>query len=359
MFRTAYILNPRADWAWFLLLPLAATAIAMASQIWLSAVAVVSVSLWVTAPHHFATWLRAYGVREDFHHWRVPLILGPLVIGAITFGGMLWAPMSLLLLAWAWDHQHTIMQQYGFARIYDHKARSGAPSTPRFDLWLNWVLYVNLMLVSPLYSNFWVRELYRFGVPVSAEQIQTIETVSMSLTGLFLAVYAGHVVWSVRRGYSINPIKCLFIASSYFLWYFTAWWVQSVLVAKIAHAIMHGGQYIVMVHSYLRRSGGSENTFTKWLVQPRNVAFFVLMLLVYAVLYQWVTAQPWEAFGFGAIEFGSVYAEPIPELNIPGYTDRQRFELFAALMIQVIPLVHYYYDSFIWKVREDRVQAGL
>lgn len=82
-------------------------------------------------------------------------------------------------------------------------------------------------------------------------------------------------------------------------------------------------------------------------MQPRNVAFFVLTLLVYAVLFQWLTAQPWEAFGFGAIEFGSVYAEPIPELNMPGYTDRQRFELFAALMIQVIPLVHYYFDSFI------------
>ena len=359
MFRTGYILNRRDDWIWFLGLPLGATAIGLASQQWLSAIAVASVSLWITVPHHFATWLRAYGVREDLKYWREPLLLGPLAILLLTLAGMQWAPLSLLLLATVWDHQHSIMQQYGFARIYDYKAQAGAPSSARFDFWLNWVLYLNLILISPLYSDFWIRELYRFGLPISASGVQLTQTISATLTGLFLLAYCTHLVGLIRRGYSINPIKYLFIASSYFLWYFTAWWSQSILVAAIAHDIMHGVQYIVIVHSYLRRKGGQGESVTSWLVRPRNIIAFLLMCFFYAVLYQLITAQPLEVFGFGAIEFMTDYAAPIPELGKAGYTQRQGYELFAALLIQSAALVHYYLDSFIWKVRDKKVQEGL
>ena len=45
MFRTGYILNRRDDWVWFIALPFVAVAIGLASQRWLSAIAVVSFSL--------------------------------------------------------------------------------------------------------------------------------------------------------------------------------------------------------------------------------------------------------------------------------------------------------------------------
>ena len=55
-------------------------------------------------------------------------------------------------LAILWDKQHVLMQQHGFARIYDFKAQAGAPSTSRFDLLLNWTLFLNLFLTSPLFT---------------------------------------------------------------------------------------------------------------------------------------------------------------------------------------------------------------
>ncbi len=359
MFRTGYILNRRDDWVWFIALPFAAVAIGLASQRWLSAIAVVSFSLLLTAPHHFASWLRAYGVREDLKHWRAPLTLGPVAIALVTLVGITWAPMSLLLLVWTWDHQHSIMQQYGFARIYDYKAQSGAPSTAWFDLLLNWILYANLMIVSPLYSDFWIRELYRFGLPISAVSIFTLQTVSSTLVGLFLVAYVIHLAWTIRHGYAVNPTKYLFIGASYFLWYATAWWTQSALVATISHAIMHGVQYIVIVHSSLRRKGGTQKSVTSWLVQPHHIIAFLATCLFYSVLFQLITNQPLAAFGFGAIDFATQYASPIPELGKPGYTLSQAHELFAALLITGAPLLHYFVDSFIWKVRDENVQAGL
>ncbi len=359
MFRSGYVIGRRADWVWFIALPFIAVAIGLASQRWLSAVAVASFSLWVTAPHHFASWLRAYGVAEDRKRLSEPLIVGPIAIILLVLAGLVWAPISLLLVIWAWDHQHSIMQQYGFARIYDHKARSGAPSTATVDLCLNWILYVNLMIVSPLYSDFWIRELLRFGLEIDVGNVRQIQFVSARATILFMIAYAGHMVWCLRRGYSVNPIKLLFIGSSYFLWYSTAWWVQSILVAKISHSIMHGVQYIVIVHSFLQRRGCSRGSLTEWLIRPGHVAGFLVACLSYAVLYRLITLQPLADFGFGVIDFAEKYAAPIASFNEAAHTDREGYELYVAFVINFVPLLHYYVDSFIWRVSDKRVQEGL
>lgn len=136
-FRTGFIINRGGDFFWFLGLPFLAIGVALACQQWLPAVAIASVSLWITAPHHFATWLRAYGLKEDWQRFKGRLVIGPLVLVGLTLSGMAWAPITLILIITLWDHQHSLMQQHGFARIYDFKARTSAPSTGRFDLALN------------------------------------------------------------------------------------------------------------------------------------------------------------------------------------------------------------------------------
>lgn len=357
--RTGYIVSPGADAVWFLGLPFAAIAIALASQHWLSSISVVAVSLWVTTPHHFAGWLRAYSIREDRERWREPLSIGPVAIALLALAGLVYSPMSLLLVAWLWDHQHSIMQQYGFARIYDVKARSGGPATARADLALGWVLYLNLIVVSPLYSDFWIRELHRFGLPIDAASLRAIQSTSAALTVLFVIGHMGHLAASLRRGEALNPIKYLFLGSSHLLWYVTAWWSQSALVATIAHAIMHGVQYLVMVHTHLRRSGTRVGDWTRWLVAPGHGLAFLGICLAYSVALQWITAQPLETFAFGAIDFGAERYAAIPELAKPAITADRARDLFAALLIQGVPLIHYHLDSFVWKVRDARVREAL
>ena len=51
-FKTGYILSPRADLVWFLGLPFFAVAVALGFQAWLPYVAVASINLWITIPHH-------------------------------------------------------------------------------------------------------------------------------------------------------------------------------------------------------------------------------------------------------------------------------------------------------------------
>src|SRR5687768_9507626 len=117
MFRFGYIISPWADLIWFLGLPFLGVAAALASHQWLPAVAGASVTLWITAPHHWATWLRTYGLAEDWQRWKPQLIAAPLIIFGMVLLGVRFAPTTLLLVATLWDHQHSIMQQHGLARI--------------------------------------------------------------------------------------------------------------------------------------------------------------------------------------------------------------------------------------------------
>jgi hypothetical protein len=361
MWQTGYILNRNADVVWFLALPFLSIAAALGCDRWLPAVALASVPLWVTNPHHFATWVRAYGLPEDRRRWWGRLTIGPVVILVATLFAVKWAPITLILLAMLWDKQHLLMQQYGFARIYDYKAQTGIRSTSQFDLALNWILFVNLFLTSPFFTPLWLRELFRLQLPLSADVVRSVQLASWGVTIAFLACYVVHVTWSVSQGCRINPIKYLFLGSSYFLWYYTAWHTSSALVFAIAGQLMHGIQYIVIAYIYTRRRTRRAARPSRWasfLVQPGHLPAFLAMSLLYAAIYQMIVAQPLDEFGFGVVYLQRQY-EAIPEFGIGALSGAASYDLFAAAMVQVAALTHYYFDSFIWKVGDVKTREGL
>ncbi len=374
MFRTGYILGPRADACWFLAFPFLAVGVALACHRWLPLMALASIGLWITIPHHFATWLRAYGLREDWERWKWPLIIGPLVVMAATAAGMRLAPTTLLLLTLLWDHQHSLMQQHGLARIYDFKARTGGPLTGRFDLLLHWFLYGNMLITAPLFVRLWGADVYRWQLPVTPQILIWIQYLSYGALGAFLLVYVWHTVHSVRAGHALNPVKYLFLFSSYFLWYFTSWQSDSLLVFGIAHRLMHGVQYMVIVNSYLGRKlernvspmngldrePPSPMFLPAWLVgvlASRRTLAFLGMGLAYVLLYQLLLLRPLDELGFGVVNFMGVGPQPRPGLS--DVSRATAYDLFAMALIQTIPVTHYYIDSFIWKVSDARVQRGL
>lgn len=361
MFRVGYILSRPSDLLWFLALPFLAIGAALGCQQWLSTVVIASVAVWITAPHHFAGWVRAYGPSEDRRRFGLRLYLGPAAILAAAIAGMNLAPISILLFGTLWDHQHSIMQQHGFARIYDFKARTGLESTRHFDLALNWVAFVNLLITSPLFTQYWVRELYRLELPVSAGLVHAVQIASWAATTAFMLAYAGHVAWTLARGGSVNPLKYAFLGASYFLWYFAAWQTSSYLVYSVAHRIMHGMQYIVFVAFYMRRKAAARRAESGdfRLFSPGMVAGYVGLAFAYSVLVQALSTGALADFGFGLFDPATRYRLAIPEFSLPAMGLADGFVLRATVLTQLLQLTHYYFDSFIWKVREKSVQEGL
>ncbi len=361
MFQTGYILSRRSDAIWFISLPFLAIAIGLAGQQWLPATAAAAVGLWITIPHHFATWLRTYGFSDEWQRWKDRLLIAPVIIFGLTILGLMWSPLTVFMLVTLWDHQHSLMQQYGFARIYDFKAGTGAPSAGRFDLAFNWILYANMFLTSPYWTQIWVHQLFQWSVPITADAVRLVHTVSWTVTIVFLILFIGHLVWSVRKGYRLNPMKFLFLGASYFLWYFIAWRATSLLLYMIAHRIMHGVQYDVIVYSYIRRKVSRKGDVRKLMARiakPGNVKVFILFGLIYAVVFSLLVGKELQEFGFGLIRFNIPF-DSLQELGLGSVIDMSSYQLFAATMINAVAVVHYYFDSFIWKVRDAKIQTGL
>ncbi|MBQ16820.1 MAG: hypothetical protein CMJ65_06805 [Planctomycetaceae bacterium] len=362
--RAGWILSPRQDAVWFLALPVIGVAVAMGCHLWLPFVALAAVNLWVTIPHHCATWLRTYGCSEDWQRWKMQLLLGPIVLGGVVVLGHKVVPTTLLLMVTLWDHQHSVMQQHGFARIYDFKAGTGSRQTGRFDLLVNWTLYVHMVLTAPLFVQYWVRELFTWHVPITVEDIQSLQAVSWTVAGVVVGSYVVHLRNCLVRGEGVNPIKLLFLVSSFGMWYVTAWHTDSILVFGVAHRLMHGLQYIVIVRVFLHRKatdGGRDSSASPGLrLGGGGLGRFIAVHLLYAVVFQLLVGQPRPllAMSFGVWEFNTVY-EAIPELGIGRFTQETMYALFVVAMIDVVALVHYYFDSFIWKVNDRRVQEGL
>ncbi len=365
MFQTGYILDERADWVWFLGLPFAAVALALAGGVLLSDLTAqvgVAMALWITIPHYAATFLRTYGFSDEYRRWEKRVLVFPFAIFAVMYLGMgLW-PIALIGLVQLWDHQHSLMQQYGFSRIYDLKAGTGAPSTRRFDFYLNWVLFVNLLLTAPLWTGIWVDALQYWQVEISAEAVSAVHAVCWTLTGAYAVVYLGHLVWSVAHGYRLNPLKYLFLGGSYFLWYFLAWQIQGLLMYHIAHRLMHGLQYDVIVYSYVRRKvqrTGLQTGITAAVARPGNLKLFIAMLLGCGLLFNFLIGQGFEDFTFGLFDFSLRYDSLREVLGIQGADSETRFEMFTVTLVYTLAVTHYYFDAFIWKVRDAKTQQGL
>ena len=345
-----YIRNARADLVWFVALPFAAIAVALGFHHWLPYIAQASIAVWITVPHHYATWVRSYGLEEDWSRWKDRLVIGPLLLIPSVLFGSAYIPVSAAIVLLLWDHQHSMMQQHGFARVYDFKAGSGAPAAGRFDFWLGVVLYGNLLLSTPLWSELWIAELYRWDLALRAEAIQRIHAVSWTLTGAYAVIYLGHVVRSVAEGHRINPMKYLFLFSSYTLWYYVSW-QDSFLVYAVAHRIMHGVQYIVMVYWYIGRK--EERTGqTPRLMHHFSLARFLLLAAVYAVVFQLATGA-----GLADMSFGLMSA--LQTDDFLHFSSEKAVGFYAATAVSAASACHYYLDSFIWKVSDSKTQEGL
>jgi hypothetical protein len=345
-----YIRSPRADLLWFVALPPIALAIALFFHNELPYMAQASISVWITAPHHYAGWVRGYGLEEDWLRWKSRLILGPILLVPSILYGSAFVPVTLALVLLLWDHQHSVMQQYGFSRIYDFKAGAGAPHTKRFDFWLCIILYGNLLITAPLWSELWIAEFYRWDLALRVETIQQIQDASWAVLGAYGVIYLGHLASSRSRGYRINPMKYLFLISSYGMWYFVSW-QDSFLVYMVAHRIMHGVQYILMVYWYIERKAdrtGQTPRLLSYLTLPR----YLLYAGVYAVVFHVVTGGDLSHFSFGLIT----------SLQVDGalqFDAEKATGLYAATAISAASACHYYLDSYIWKVRDPVIQEGL
>jgi tetratricopeptide (TPR) repeat protein len=286
--------------------------------------------------HHLPGMLRAYGDRELFQRFKVRFVVSPLFLSAVCvlFARLRLTGLTVVLLLWGvW---HGLAQVYGFARIYDAKMLSFAPVTAKLD-WLMCVAWFGAgLLYSPGRMAALLDFFYQSGGPLlSASQLHAVQdgwglaTVAVSLA------FLGNAVWRWTQGQRPNPVKFLLMTSSFGFWWYAMVGINNALLGIALFEIFHDAQYLSIVWVYNRKrvdQGRGVGAFTRFLFRRSWTMVGLYVGLVFA---------------YGYIKF---LAEII---------DRETLQQSLFGILSASTFLHFYYDGFIWKVREQSTRQSL
>ena len=333
-----WIFNSWADAFLIILTPLLATpAVLVLYSSWVG-VEAETISLIVTAffatGHHLPGLIRAYGDRELFERFRWRFILVPPLVFLAYFPLYTYHYNLYRLIILVWATWHGLMQLYGFARIYDAKIGSVSRATANWDWLLCLCGFIVPQFFRPDHLSRTLAHWCTAGGPLfPAWSISAVQLASLAVSAVVLGGFCIHNFLQWRRGTPPSPVKLLMLASGIGLWCFVMLAVDSLLLGAALFDICHDVQYLAIVWFINCRrvnSSATLGTFMKYVFRRGMVLLYLGLICAY-----------------GAIAFTG-------DLVLDG-TISQVF--YAILFTSTI--LHYYYDGFIWKVREASTQASL
>jgi Tfp pilus assembly protein PilF len=334
--RPYWIFSPIQDMAFVLFTPLVilVTFAAARRGAWMDGL--LTFALAFATAHYLPGILRAYGDRALFRRFRTRLILAPIFLFGLTASFAYLNLHIVVLLALLWGQWHWMMQVYGFARIYDAKARPEARTPSWLDralclLWFGACVFVlNLDLPSFL-TNF-----YQSGGPrIPAEAFVWFSRAWLIATIAITAVYLFRMVTSLRQGQRPNPLKFVFIAATFLYLSYTSGVLERPLMGLALFESWHDVQYLAIVWAFnlnRTRQTPEAGAFIRFLFRPRAI-----LVLIYVAM---------------CLAFGSLtHAWAL-------FKDDRVIRVVVSL-VTATGMLHYYMDSFIWKIREKETSQAL
>lgn len=283
--------------------------------------------------HHLPGMIRAYGDRALFQRFRIRFIVAPVALLAVCIWSSFYNVQAVQLVALAWGIWHGMMQTYGFARIYDAKSGGKATARARTDLALCFTWFAAAVLLSPLRFRSSLELYYDSGGPaVPAGVIIAIRSGAMIIVAAVTAVFLWRQWADYRHGRGGSAIKLTLLASSIAFWWYCNNGVQNILVGIALFEVFHDVQYLSIVWIYNRtrvERDTSIHGFMRFVFRRSGALVGVYVGLVLA-------------YGSISLVSNGITAEWI------------RHALIG--LVTASALLHFYYDGFIWKVRE--VQTG-
>ena len=334
--RRLWILGAWQDWLLFigtpaLILPLVLLARA---RVGVEDLALIVASFGAVG-HHVPGLLRAYGDRELFQRFKARFVVAPLFLVAVCLFCVSLEFRGLTLMAYAWGVWHGLAQTYGFLRIYDAKVQSQATLTCRLDLAMCVVWFIGLVLLSPVRLRRVLEMFYESGGPiVPAAWLSGARAVAeVALVGVTLA-FLVHLLVGWRRGQRQSPLKLLTMLTTFGFWWYSNIAVSNLLLGILLFELFHDVQYlsIVWVFNRNRALKGALSGLTRFLFRPRAALIGGYVGLVFA---------------YGALSYAANGLPSAPPKNV----------LLGVFVAST--LLHFYYDGFIWKVREKATRQSL
>src|ERR1700731_737271 len=288
--------------------------------------------------HHLPGMIRAYGDRALFERFRWRFILAPIFLLAVCVGFYFWDVRTnpVVMIVFLWGVWHGMMQTYGFGRIYDAKMGSFAALTRRLDFATCGIWFAAGVILSPARMTDTLEGFYGCGLPfispggIHALQ-RTVLFASVAVSILWLANYVRMWVAGTRQ----NPVKLALFVTSIVFWWYCNNGVANILAGIALFEVFHDVQYLSLVWIYNRNRVEKDSSIggvMRFIFRRSGSLIGLYIGLVFA--------------------YGSI-----------GYLNSTiGMETLTRLLTGVVAasgLLHFYYDGFIWKVREKSTRQSL
>jgi Tfp pilus assembly protein PilF len=286
--------------------------------------------------HHLPGMIRAYGDRALFNRFKWRFILAPLFLVAVCVAFYWWDLKGIILVVFFWGVWHGLMQTYGFCRIYDAKMGSFAALTRRLDFAACIIWFATAVALSSSRITDTLETYYSCGGPYiqpwllhGFQQMMLYGAVAVSV--LFVLHFGR--MWTI--GKRPNPVKAALLVTTIAFWWYCNNGVTNILVGIALFEVFHDVQYLSLVWIYNRNRVEKDS----------NIGGF--MRFVFRRSGSLIGLYVGLVFAYGSLAY---------------FNSHLGIETVKRLLTGVVAasaLLHFYYDGFIWKVRESSTRQSL
>jgi Tfp pilus assembly protein PilF len=286
--------------------------------------------------HHLPGMIRAYGDRALFERFKWRFILAPLFLLAVCTAFFWWDLKGILLVVFFWGVWHGLMQTYGFCRIYDAKTGTFDALTRRLDFAMCVIWFATAVALSPYRLSDTLDTYYMCGGPfIPPSVVQLGQGLFLLLAVAVSVLFVAHFcrLWII--GKRPNPVKVALLITSIAFWWYCNNLVANILVGIALFEVFHDVQYLSLVWIYNRNRVEKDSNiggFMRFVFRRSGSLMGLYVGLVFA---------------YGSLAY------------INGHLGIDTVKRILTGVVTASTLLHFYYDGFIWKVRERSTRQSL
>ena len=286
--------------------------------------------------HHLPGMIRAYGDRALFERFKWRFILAPLFLLVTCVAFFWWDLKGILLIVFFWGVWHGLMQTYGFCRIYDAKTGTFDVLTRRLDFAMCVIWFATAVALSPYRMSDTLDTYYMCGGAFIPPSVVALGQNIILGTAIFISVlFTAHFVRTWIAGHRPNPVKLGLLVTSIAFWWYCNNLVSNILVGIALFEVFHDVQYLSLVWIYNRNRVEKDS----------NIGGF--MRFVFRRSGSLVGLYVGLVFAYGSVSF------------INAHIGMDTVKRVLTGVVTASTLLHFYYDGFIWKVRERSTRQSL
>lgn len=309
---------------------------ALAQARWSAQDIYVFVAAFGAMGHHLPGMIRAYGDRALFERFRWRFIIAPIFLLAVCVGFYWWDLKGIVLTVFLWGVWHGMMQTYGFCRIYDAKMGSFAAISRRLDFATCGIWFAAAVILSSQRMTDTLDAFYESGGPfISPGAIRMLQqgawVCAIGISILFLANF----VWMWVHGKRQNPVKLALVVTSVAFWWYCNNGVTNILAGIALFEVFHDVQYLSLVWIYNRNRVEKDSSiggFMRFVFRRSGSLIGLYVGLVFA---------------YGSLGY------------LSSHISVETMKQVLTGVVAASGLLHFYYDGFIWKVREKSTRQSL